>query len=58
MTNMIIHADFRASGILKIEKRDDGYLFSNPGTLKLPMEEIYRGGVSAARNPRMGGTMR
>lgn len=33
MTNMIIHADFMAEGVLKVEKRDDGYLFSNPGTL-------------------------
>ena len=58
MTNMIIHADFMAEGILKVEKRDDGYLFSNPGTLKLPVEEIYRGGVSAARNPHIQDLLR
>ena len=44
--------------ILKVEKRDDGYLFSNPGTLKLPVEEIYRGGVSAARNPHIQDLLR
>ncbi len=58
MTNMIIHADFMVNGILKVEKRDDGYLFSNPGTLKLPLEEIYRGGISAARNPHIQDMLR
>ena len=58
MTNMIIHADFMLSGVLRVEKRDDGYFFSNPGTLKLPVEDIYRGGVSAARNPHIQDMMR
>lgn len=40
------------------KKCDDGYLFSNPGTLKLLMEEIYHGGVSAARNPRIQNMLR
>lgn len=55
---MNLHADFMVSGILKIEKLDDGFLFSNPGTLKLPIEEIYHGGVSAARNPHIQDMLR
>lgn len=58
MTNMIIHADFMLNGVLKVEKLDDGYLFSNPGVLKLPVEDIYRGGVSAARNPHIQDMLR
>ena len=58
MTNMIIHADFMLSGVLKVEKRDEGYFFTNPGTLKLPVEEIYRGGISAARNPHIQDMLR
>ena len=28
--NMIIHADYHSTGVLKVEKNDDGFLFSNP----------------------------
>lgn len=51
--NLIIHSDYLISGILKIIKRDKGFYFSNPGSLKLPIDMIYSGGHSAARNPRM-----
>lgn len=40
------------------KKRDDGYLFANPGSLKLPIEDIYRGGISAARNPHIQDLLR
>lgn len=49
-TNSIIHADFMINGILKVEKLDDGLVFTNPGLLKLPLEQIYAGGESKARN--------
>ena len=52
--NMIIHADYRMdAGVLKIVKFNDGFRFSNPGSLKLPKEQIYKGGESKARNPHM-----
>ena len=38
---------------MKIIKNADGFEFSNPGILKLPIEEIFRGGNSKPRNPRM-----
>ena len=41
------------AGTLKIVKTANGFSFTNPGTLKLPKEEIYRGGNSKPRNPRM-----
>lgn len=28
--NMIIHSDYLITGVLKIVKRDNGFLFSNP----------------------------
>ena len=49
-TNSVIHADFMINGILKVEKLDDGLVFTNPGLLKLPLERIYAGGESKARN--------
>ncbi len=52
--NMIIHADYRMdAGVLKVIKSDEGYSFSNPGSLKLPKEQIYKGGESKPRNPHM-----
>ena len=41
------------NGVLKVEKYDDCFVLTNPGLLKLPIEQIYRGGESKARNQRM-----
>lgn len=38
---------------MKVIKRADGFEFTNPGILKLPIEDIYRDGNSKSRNPRM-----
>ncbi|MCD8232021.1 MAG: hypothetical protein LUD14_09440 [Clostridiales bacterium] len=48
--NLIIHSDYRMdAGVLKIIKTADGFTFTNPGSLKLPKEQIYSGGNSKAR---------
>ena len=46
------------AGILRIEKHDDRLCFRNPGLLKLPVETIYRGGNSKARNPEIQNMLR
>ena len=43
---------------LSIRVRKDRLCFRNPGTLKLPLEEIYEGGNSKARNPKMQDMLR
>ena len=53
MVNMMIHSDYLITGVLKILKTDRGFIFSNPGNLKLPVQAIYEGGHSVARNPRI-----
>ncbi len=53
VVNMIIHSDYMITGVLKILKTDKGFIFSNPGGLKLPVQAIYEGGHSVARNPRI-----
>ena len=53
VVNMIIHSDYMITGVLKIIKTDKGFLFSNPGGLRLPVRTIYEGGHSVARNPRI-----
>ena len=46
------------AGILRIEKHDDKLCFRNPGLLRLPLEQIYEGGNSKARNPRIQNMLR
>lgn len=58
VVNMLIHSDYLINGVLKIVKRDDGFLFSNPGGLKLSVRAIYDGGHSVARNPRIQNLLR
>jgi len=59
LINSMIHSDLLiSSGILRIEKYDDRLCFRNPGTLKLPIEQIYEGGNSKARNPRIQNMLR
>lgn len=52
--NLIIHADYLMdAGTLKVIKRNKCFEFTNPGILKLPVEDIFRGGNSKPRNPNM-----
>ncbi len=51
--NQIIHADFNIQGVLKIIKTKDTLEFTNPGTLKIDLESIFKGGNSKSRNPRI-----
>ncbi|MGL5085179.1 MAG: ATP-binding protein [Clostridium sp.] len=51
--NQIIHADFNTQGVLKIIKKKDSLEFTNPGTLKIDLESIFRGGNSKSRNTRI-----
>ena len=58
-TNAIIHSDFAMdAGILRIEKHDEKLVFRNPGLLRVPIEQIYEGGVSYARNPKIQNMLR
>lgn len=58
-TNAIIHADLmQDAGILRIEKHDNKLCFRNPGLLRLPIEQIYEGGNSRARNPKIQNMLR
>ena len=57
--NAIIHSDVLLSGgVLRIDKYDDRLCLRNPGTLKLPVYQIYEGGTSRARNPRIQNMLR
>lgn len=51
--NMVIHADYMLEGTLKVIRTADGLEITNPGILKIPEEQIFQGGNSKARNPRI-----
>ena len=53
LTNAIIHADLVIDGVLKVEKYDDRFVFTNPGLLKIPVKQIYNGYETRARNQRI-----
>ena len=58
-TNAIIHSHLLMdAGILRVEKHDDRWCFRNLGLLKLPIEMIFEGGVSYARNPKIQNMLR
>ena len=56
--NMVIHADYMMEGTLKVIKTAEGFEITNPRVLKIPKEQIYRGGNSKARNPRIQSMLR
>ena len=45
-------------GVLRIDKYDDRLVLRNPGSLRLPIEKIYEGGTSRARNPHIQNMLR
>ena len=46
------------AGTLWVEKHDDRLCFPNPGLLRLPIEQIFEGGVSYASNPKIQNMLR
>ena len=48
--NTLVHADYTASGSIIIQQKIDGFVFSNPGTLLVSIEQYYHGGISECRN--------
>ncbi|MCA2828558.1 MAG: putative DNA binding domain-containing protein [Microcystis sp. M086S1] len=53
LVNTLIHADHQSSRPIKVVKSIDGYLFSNPGRLRIPLQRLYEGGTSDPRNPNL-----
>lgn len=51
LVNTLIHADHQSSRSIKIVKRPDAFIFSNPGRLRIPKDKLYQGGVTDPRNP-------
>lgn len=50
VANALIHADYKFSRGIVIEKGKTYFKFSNPGNLRITREEALRGGISDPRN--------
>jgi predicted HTH transcriptional regulator len=50
LTNTLVHADYSGTVPILIIKRPDMFSFRNPGTMRVPVEDAIRGGVSDCRN--------
>lgn len=48
--NSLVHCDYSVDSNITIELHKDSYIFSNPGTLLLPITKYYQGGNSVCRN--------
>ncbi len=53
LSNALIHADHQSSRPLIITKSTNLFLFSNPGRLRISLQQLYDGGISDARNPNL-----
>ena len=50
ITNACVHADFYGRQGLVIQKSEDGYCLSNPGTVRISISDAIEGGISDPRN--------
>ena len=50
LANALIHADYRVERGIVVEKGENYFKFSNPGTLRVSLEEAIDGGISDPRN--------
>lgn len=50
LANTLIHADYRVERGIVVEKGENYFKFSNPGTLRISIGEALNGGISDPRN--------
>jgi ATP-dependent DNA helicase RecG len=50
MVNTLVHADYTGRVSVLVVKRPDMFGFRNPGGLRLPLDQVIRGGESDCRN--------
>ena len=51
LVNALIHADYSGTTGIRVFKKADSFEFINPGGLRLPLDQIWKGGTSDCRNP-------
>lgn len=50
LINTLVHADYSDRASIRIQKSPNNYNFRNPGALRIPAEQVMKGGESDCRN--------
>lgn len=50
LINTLVHADYSGRASIRIQKSPNSYNFRNPGALRIPAEQVMKGGESDCRN--------
>jgi len=50
LVNTLVHADYSDRASILIKKNPEGFLFRNPGLMRVPTEQALQGGESDCRN--------
>ncbi|WP_404415150.1 RNA-binding domain-containing protein [Marinospirillum sp.] len=50
LVNALIHADYQGIGGILVEKHRDRFIFTNPGTLLISLDQLLQGNISECRN--------
>jgi len=50
LVNALIHADYHGIGGILVEKHRDRFVFTNPGTLLISIDQLLQGNISECRN--------
>lgn len=50
LVNTLVHADYSERASILIKKDPEGFLFRNPGLMRVPKEQALQGGESDCRN--------
>ena len=50
LTNALVHSDYTINASLNVYKYPNKMVFSNPGTMLIPIKQFYHGGESICRN--------
>ena len=53
LVNSLIHADYSSTKPLEVLKYKNLFVFINPGRLRIPINQLYEGGISEPRNPSL-----
>jgi len=51
--NSLVHTDYSLNGNIIVELESDKFVFSNPGSLLVSLQQYYAGGISECRNPSL-----
>lgn len=53
LVNTLIHGNYSIEGTIKVMRFKNRFEFHNPGNLRIPVSDVYSGGISKCRNKNL-----